>query len=84
MAKLATFRYIVAEVTQPSLGVGYEIAKAEEMGKLILCLYRPSNERSLSAMISGNKYKNLIIKYYKTEGDVEKILRDFFQKKSLS
>ena len=32
---------IVAEVTQPSLGVGYEIGRAFDMNKPILCLYRP-------------------------------------------
>ena len=42
---------VVAEVTQPSLGVGYEIGKAEEHGKKILCLYRENNKR-ISAMIS--------------------------------
>jgi len=45
---------IIAEVTQPSLGVGYEIAKAEEWGKPILTLfYEPSGNR-LSAMIEGS------------------------------
>ena len=32
---------LVAEVTQPSLGVGYEIGRAVDMNKRILCLYRP-------------------------------------------
>ncbi len=32
---------IVAEVTQPSLGVGYELGRAVAMKKPILCLYRP-------------------------------------------
>ena len=45
---------VIAEVTNPSLGVGYEIAKAETMGKSVLCLYRPSKERRLSAMIQGS------------------------------
>ncbi|MEJ0072896.1 MAG: nucleoside 2-deoxyribosyltransferase [Candidatus Saccharibacteria bacterium] len=45
---------IIAEVTNPSLGVGYEIAKAEKMGKPILCLFRPEGERKLSAMIAGS------------------------------
>lgn len=34
---------LVAEVTQPSLGVGYEIGRALEMKKDILCLFRPSD-----------------------------------------
>ncbi|MBN3270703.1 DNPH1 hydrolase, partial [Polyodon spathula] len=34
---------IVAEVTQPSLGVGYELGRAVAMNKKILCLFRPSS-----------------------------------------
>lgn len=48
----------VVEVTQPSLGVGYEIAQAEIMGKKMLCIYR--NGDKLSAIIGRNK--NLIKK----------------------
>ncbi|XP_066535905.1 5-hydroxymethyl-dUMP N-hydrolase isoform X2 [Hoplias malabaricus] len=44
---------IVAEVTQPSLGVGYELGRAVAMNKRILCLFRPSSGRVLSAMIRG-------------------------------
>ena len=75
---------IVAEVTQPSLGVGYEIAKAEDMGKQILCLYRPAPGRSLSAMIAGSTYKNLVIKEYQNLADAEQILRDYFKQEKTS
>jgi nucleoside 2-deoxyribosyltransferase len=44
---------MVAEVTTPSLGVGYELASAQQLDKRILCLFRTSSGRSLSAMISG-------------------------------
>ena len=44
---------IVAEVTAPSLGVGYEIGRAVEWGKRIVCLYRPADGRKLSGMIAG-------------------------------
>jgi hypothetical protein len=44
---------LVAEVTTPSLGVGYEIGRAVEWGKRIICLYRPSHGRRLSGMIAG-------------------------------
>lgn len=44
---------IIAEVTNPSLGVGYEIALAENLGKPILALYRQNDDRKLSAMIDG-------------------------------
>jgi len=44
---------VVAEVTQPSLGVGYEIGRAVAMGLPILCLYRPQEGKLLSGMIRG-------------------------------
>ena len=43
----------MAEVTVPSLGVGYEIGRAVAMGKNVLCLYRPHDGAILSAMIRG-------------------------------
>ena len=46
---------IVAEVTTPSLGVGYEIARAFEAEKRVICLYRVEGEKRLSAMLTGNK-----------------------------
>ena len=46
---LASCDVLVAEVTRPSLGVGYEIAKASDWDKPILCIYRPSVTPRLSA-----------------------------------
>ena len=40
MAWLAQAALVVAEVTMPSLGVGYEIGRAESLGIPVLCLYR--------------------------------------------
>ena len=68
---------VVAEVTQPSLGVGYEIGRAEDMGKKILCLYRETPDRSLSAMIAGNK--KLHIKTYASIKDVQSIFQEFLR-----
>jgi hypothetical protein len=45
---------VIAEVTTPSLGVGYEVARAAVMGKPVIGLFRPESGRRLSAMISGN------------------------------
>lgn len=53
-AWLAQADAVVAEVTTPSHGVGYEIARAEALGKPILCLHRPAAGRRLSAMLAGN------------------------------
>ena len=56
---------IIAEVTNPSLGVGYEIGRAIQYNKKIMCLYREFENTRLSAMISGSdkviniKYNNL-------------------------
>lgn len=44
---------LIAEVTVPSHGVGYEIARAEALGKPVLCLHRPSAGRQLSAVLAG-------------------------------
>lgn len=53
---------IVAEVSIPSLGVGYEIAYAESKNKKIICLYDNNSEKNLSYMLSGNN-KLEIIRY---------------------
>ena len=44
---------LIAEVTSVSMGVGYEIGRAVEMGKKVLCLFRPESGKNLSAMIAG-------------------------------
>ncbi len=54
---------VIAEVTNPSLGVGYEIAKAEEWGIPTLALYRETPDRKLSAMIDGSPNTKTV--YYK-------------------
>ena len=55
MAWLEECDIVIAECTRPSLGVGYEMAYAEKIGKEVHIFYRP-NETSLSAMLSGNEY----------------------------
>ncbi|MFW5831142.1 MAG: nucleoside 2-deoxyribosyltransferase, partial [Prolixibacteraceae bacterium] len=44
---------LIAEVTAVSMGVGYEIGRAVETGKRVLCLFSPDSGRNLSAMIAG-------------------------------
>ena len=63
---------LIAEITAPSLGVGYEIAKAETWRKPILLLYRYTPNKKPSAMLNGNK--NLLVKtYYKEKEAFEAI-----------
>lgn len=64
---------VVAETTQPSLGVGYELGYAERINKPVLILHR-NHERHLSAMISGTKYFN-DINYYSSLDEARQILK---------
>ena len=56
---------LVAEVSTPSFGVGYEIGRSVENNKNILCLHKEKEGKRLSAMIAGcdnvqtEKYENL-------------------------
>ncbi|MCK5176263.1 MAG: NUDIX domain-containing protein [Candidatus Aenigmarchaeota archaeon] len=45
--------YIIAEITNPSLGVGGEISDASALEKPVLCLYKKKEEKSISAYIRG-------------------------------
>jgi 2'-deoxynucleoside 5'-phosphate N-hydrolase len=46
---------LVAEVSMPSIGVGYEIAYARHRrGMRVICLWRPAYTRRCSAMIAGD------------------------------
>ncbi|XP_072032576.1 5-hydroxymethyl-dUMP N-hydrolase-like [Amphiura filiformis] len=70
---------VVAEVTQVSLGVGYEIGRAVAMNKKILCLYRPQPDKRLSAMIAGAYDDSFSVHNYKEE-EAAGIFKDFFAK----
>jgi|SRR5882672_4909180 len=76
---LNTSDYLVAEVTVPSLGVGYEIANATQWGKPVLCLYRPAEGRSLSAMISG--CNALTVREYQRPAELTEIFAEFLRNK---
>ncbi len=67
---------LVAEVTTPSLGVGFEIGKATEWGIRVLCLFRPGAGRILSAMIAGSD--RVTVREYQSAAEVEEIFDDFF------
>ena len=65
---------VVAEVTGPSLGVGYEIGIAETLGKPILCLYEETGKK-ISAMILGNE--GLILKSYMALSEAYEYIDEF-------
>ena len=66
---------LVAEVTVPSLGVGYEIGRAIDLGKPVLCLYDANTDKALSAMISGSS--EVEVKLYQDDNELEGLLREF-------
>ena len=68
---------VIAEVTTPSLGVGYELGIAEKLQIPTLCLYRSENGKSLSAMVQGNK--TFTCSEYKTFLNVQKCIDAFIQ-----
>jgi nucleoside 2-deoxyribosyltransferase len=73
---LTTSDFIVAEVTTPSLGVGFEIAKAADLHKKVLCIFRVGSERRLSAMISGCPDVQVI--HYQSFEELKLIIDAFF------
>ncbi|MFB6089075.1 MAG: nucleoside 2-deoxyribosyltransferase [Candidatus Aenigmatarchaeota archaeon] len=70
---------IVAEVTTPSLGVGYEIGRMISEGREVICLYRNKNG-TLSKMISGSKNTKII--YYGNLEELKKKLEPYLVKLS--
>ena len=71
---------VIAECTTPSLGVGYELAYAEKLGKPCHILYNATRTK-LSAMLAGNDYFNIYP--YNKEEDIYKIIDNILGKKVL-
>jgi nucleoside 2-deoxyribosyltransferase len=67
MAWLRECDAVVAEVSTPSHGVGYEIALAITLGKPVLCCYRKG--RKVSKIITGNDSQNLMVREYSSSGE---------------
>lgn len=61
---------VFAEISLPSLGVGYEIAYAEKLGKKVICMYEQN--KNVSGMIRGNKNFEMIT-YTKVDELLEEI-----------
>ena len=68
---------MIAEVSTPSLGVGYEYALAVQLGKPVLCVYR-SGVR-LSKMITGNPAPNLSVRAYSSEPELDERVDAFLK-----
>ena len=68
---------LIAEVTTPSLGVGYEIGRAVEWGKRIICLYRPAAGRRLSGMIAG--CAGVVVREYSDAAQLPSLLQELLK-----
>jgi len=68
---------MIAEVSTPSLGVGYEYGLAVQLGQPVLCVYR-SGVR-LSKMISGNPAPNLTVAVYADEAELDRQVDAFLK-----
>lgn len=68
---------IIAEVTQTSLGVGYEIGRAVALEKPTAILFRSTPTKRLSPMIAG--CPDLSIYHYSKLEELDEILKQFFQ-----
>jgi 2'-deoxynucleoside 5'-phosphate N-hydrolase len=66
---------LIAEVSVPSHGVGYEIGFALNLGKPVLCLHEQG--RAVSKMITGNPHPNLTVRSYQTSVQAAELARDF-------
>lgn len=77
MAWIKESDVVIADVSTPSLGVGYEISQAQNLGKKILCLYKNQPDKRLSAMISGNP--NIKVVKYETLEDAVSQIDNYFK-----
>ncbi|HJW89171.1 MAG TPA: nucleoside 2-deoxyribosyltransferase [Anaerolineales bacterium] len=66
---------VVAEVSTPSHGVGYEIAYALGRGKPVLCCYR--QEVRVSKMITGNTHPLLRLRSYQSAAEAVQLVCEF-------
>lgn len=78
MAWLKACDLVVAEVSVPSLGVGYELGWATALGKPVLCLHRTMPGRPLSAMIAGSPGIQRAV--YTSVDEAETIMRKFINR----
>ena len=81
VAWIRASQVLIAEVSVPSHGVGYEIAFALGLGKPVLCLYQQG--RAVSKMITGNPDPNLKIASYQTVDEAVDLARKFWVVKQL-
>ena len=68
---------VVAEVSTPSHGVGYEIAVGLQLKKPVFCCYRCG--KKVSKILTGNSSRDLQVNSYKDEVEAVVNLKKFLQ-----
>ena len=68
---------LIAEVSTPSHGVGYEVAYALALGKPVLCCYQSGQK--VSKMITGNPDKNLQVASYQDASQAAACVHEFLR-----
>jgi len=70
---------VIAEISGPSLGVGFEIAYAIFQKKIPVLALVSSEVKKISAMITGCNSQLLTIKKYKNIEDMRNIISNYFK-----
>lgn len=73
---------LVAEISTPSHGVGYEIGFALSLGKPVLACHR--RDRGISKMISGNPDANLVVEQYDEPEEAVRLVRTFLNTRGVN
>lgn len=75
---ISSANVLIAEVSVPSHGVGFEIGYALNIGKPVLCIYQDG--RKVSKMICGNPDPNLSVEVYSDTEQAIGFTREFIKK----
>ncbi|MEK6221643.1 MAG: nucleoside 2-deoxyribosyltransferase [Chloroflexota bacterium] len=68
---------LIAEVSTPSHGVGYEIAYGLSIGKPVLCCFREGGK--VSKMVTGNTMPRLEVKAYTSPDEAKQMVYRFLR-----
>ena len=68
---------LIAEVSTPSHGVGYEVSYALSLGKPVLCCYRKGAR--VSKMLLGNDSNGISVRAYEDTPSALRLLESFLQ-----
>ncbi|MBX7052618.1 MAG: methyltransferase domain-containing protein [Flavobacteriales bacterium] len=80
---IASSDIFLAEISMPSLGVGFEISKARDLSKPIICIYDTSYAPEISIMIKGIVYENIHFIEYNDINDLIQKLSVLYEKLNL-